>query len=59
MNKNNFRQQLRDEQNRCPVIKTAMEKIEQGAEITAGRLRVLRVQTQLRIEDGVLTSLIA
>ena len=53
MNKNNFKQQLLEEQNRCPVIKAAIEKVIEGAQITSGRLK--RVRNQLRIEDGILT----
>ena len=51
--KNEFCRQLKEEQRLCPVIRSAIETIEQGGDIATGRLK--RVRKQLRIVDGVLT----
>ena len=49
----NFRQQLKTEQDADPVISSARDVIANGGRIAAGRLK--RVQSQLRVVDGVLT----
>ena len=48
-----FREQLLSEQEKDPVIRAAVECVTNGVKITEGRLK--RVQSQLRIEDGLLT----
>ena len=48
-----FQEQVRHEQEIDPVIKAAMECVEKGVKITNGRLK--RVQSQLRIENGILS----
>ena len=48
-----FREQLRHEQEVDPVIRAARECVTSHTKITEGRLK--RVQSQLRVEDGVLT----
>ena len=49
-----FREQVLNEQDADPVIRAAKDNIANGVKITQGRLK--RVQSQLRIEQGVLTS---
>ena len=48
-----FREQLHTEQEIDPVIRAARDRVSVGEKITEGRLK--RVQSQLRIEDGLLT----
>ena len=48
-----FREQLLSEQNNDPVIRSATECVVNGVHINEGRLK--RVQSQLRVEDGILT----
>ena len=48
-----FREQVLNEQDADPVIRAARDNIANGVKITQGRLK--RVQSQLRIEQGVLT----
>ena len=47
-----FREQLLSEQDADPVIRMARDIVLQGEKITAGRLK--RVQSQLRVENGIL-----
>ena len=48
-----FVEQLRDEQEKCPILESAKRSVEQGLPITEGQLK--RVSKQLRVENGVLT----
>ena len=48
-----FQEQLKTEQETDPIIHAAIESVSKGVKITAGRLK--RVQSQLRVEDGLLT----
>ena len=48
-----FQEQLRTEQESDLVIRTAVKSVSNGVKITEGRLK--RVQSQLRVEDGLLT----
>ena len=52
-NNDNFREQVKFEQNKDPIITHAKNCIDQGESINQGRLK--RVQKQLRVENGILT----
>ena len=49
----NFKSQLKQEQDNDPVINDAKQKVENNVEIQVGRLR--HIKKQLRIEDDLLT----